>query len=115
MARYTLLRYWHWDTQPNAPVVEKTSYEDPQEGNPNGTVVAVASPFPQAGATLISEAQYEAILAADQAPQDLYDQMQADLDADITSHQAACATAYNDLVANGLAPATATLLTGHTP
>lgn len=116
MARYTLKRYWVWDSQPNVPSIETTLYEDDVVGNPNGTVLSVASPFPQAGATLLAdEAAYDAAIQAGRAPTDPAETARQNAAATLAAYKTDCEAAYDDLVANGILPATATLLTGHTP
>lgn len=114
MARYTSTRYWHWDAHPATPFIEQRQYEG-TPGDPNGLLVSVANPFPAAGATLITHSEYDAILAADQAPKDLYEQLDEDMDTMYAAHVVNCETAYNDLIATGVPAATATFLTGHTP
>lgn len=115
MARYYTTRYWKWDAHPATPFIERALYEDEVPGNPNGTLIAVGNPFPVGGATLIDQAEYDSILAAEQAPKDLYEQMQDDLDANVASVQAQCAVAYQHLIDAGVPAASAEFITGYHP
>lgn len=74
------------------------------EGNVVGTSTLDAS-----NPSVVTEAEYDLAVADRAAAKKVIsDQMDAD-------HAQAQEDAYNDLVANGVAAATATLLTGHTP
>lgn len=103
--RYFLTDRW--------PIVVSWEEEDTSSGYSNTHVLLdpsdVENSDPKSGFTETDEAGYAIALAQAQAD------AQADLDAQEAANLQAAEDAYNDLVASGVSPATASALTGHTP
>jgi len=112
MPTTTTVRYWCVGDagSPDAIGIETTTEESNDGGDPYRMI---GGGMPD-DATEITQAEYDAALAArNAAAVDRSAELEALGVSDAAARAAAALAAYNDLVANGVSPVTATTLTGH--
>jgi len=109
MGNTTTVRYWRSPLDPTAVAVETTATRDS-----DGAVLSVSNAM-QSDSVLITEAEYDAAVAAQATSPDLRAASIAVMASDRASIAADALVAYDELVAAGYTSTTASVLSGHTP